>query len=213
MSTSKPGRLVVVGIVCLGAVMTLVGSLESSPKLEPVPLVQERSLTSAEQAYLAFMAPRLDRLIVETTSVSSLVDERSRNIIALRGHGNRITVLTTDIIGWDDDKEVPAEFVPSHELLLTTAGQLNALIDEAEGALLRFDFAGIGDMIPRFDSAVAAAQTVRNTLPLAGDSPWYRKLVPSIVSDARLLAKTLTSTTPNIAADVFGCGGNRTWGT
>lgn len=213
MSTSKPGRLVIVGIVCLGAVMTLVGSLESSPKLEPVPVAQELSLTSAEQGYLAFIAPRLDRLIVETTSASSLVDERSRNIIALRGHGNRITVLTTDIIGWDDDKEVPAEFLASHELLLTTAGQLNALIDEAEGALLRFDFARMGDMIPRFDSAVAAAQRVRNTLPLAGDSPWYRKLDPSIVSDARLLAKTLTSTTPNITDDVFGCGGNRTWGT
>lgn len=152
--------------------MTLVGSLEAPPTLEPIPVSRELSLTPAEQAYLAFMAPRLDRLIDETTSVSSLVDERSRNIIALRGHGNRIAALTTDIIGWDDDKEVPAAFLASHELLLTTAGQLDALIDEAEGALLRLDFAHIGDMIPRFDSAVAAAQTVRDTLPLAGDSPW-----------------------------------------
>lgn len=168
---SKMGKLVISGILCLGGVMTLVGSTEDSPALETAPYSRDRSLTTAEQAYLGFMAPRLDRLIDEATAVSSLVEERSRNIIVLRGHGNRITALTNEIIEWDDDKEVPGDLLASHSSLLAVADELNRLIDEAQSAFLRFDFAGVGEMIPLFDSAVSAARTVRDTLPSKGDSP------------------------------------------
>lgn len=151
--------------------MTWVGSTGTSPVLEQIPYSRDHSLTAAEQAYLAFMVPRLDRLIDEATAVSSLVDKRSRNIFALRAHGNRITALTSEITEWDDDEEVPGNFVASHESLLATANGLGALIDDAQGAFLRLDFAAVGDMIPRFNSTVAAVQTVRDTLPSAGDSP------------------------------------------
>lgn len=170
MTTLKVGKLLMVGMFCLGALMTLVVSLGDAPTLEQMPASGDHSLTASEHAYLAFMLPRLDRLIDEATAVSSLVDDRSRNIVALSGYGNRINVLTTDIMEWDDGNEVPDVFLASHASLLRAAGELHVLIDEAQSALLRFDFTGVGDLIPRFDSAVSTAQTVRDTLPSAANS-------------------------------------------
>jgi len=115
--------------------------------------------------------PRLDQLIEEATSVSALVDERSRNFFALQGHGNRIMALTTDIIEWDDENKVPDAFVASHSSLVRTATALQGLIGDAQGALRRFNFQGVDDLIPRFDSAVSDARAVRATLPRAADSP------------------------------------------
>ena len=171
MRTPHVRNLLMGGMLCLGAVMILVSSIGDAPTFVDGPASRDDSLTAAEQAYLEFMVPRLDRLIDEATAVSSLVDERSRNIFALRGYGNRMTALTTDILEWDDGNEVPESFLASHGLLLRTAEELQALIGEAQAALLRFDFAGVGDMIPRFESAISSAQAVRDALPPAAGSP------------------------------------------
>lgn len=171
MATPTFRKLLIGGILCMGAIMTLVGSIGDAPTFERISNPGNHSLTDPEQAYLAYMVPRLDRLIEEVTAVSSLVDERSRNIIALQGYGNRITTLTSDIIEWDDENEVPDDFLPSHASLLRVAGDLRGLVDEAQGALLRLDFAGVGDMIPRFEGAVSTAQRVRDALPSGAGSP------------------------------------------
>lgn len=171
VTTSRMGKLVIVGVLCLGAVMTVIGSSEDAPTLEPLPYPRDHSLSASEHAYLAFMVPRVDRLIDEAMAVSSLVDERSRNIIALRGHGNRIAVLTADIVEWEDSKEVPVDFVASHVALLVVAQELDGLIDAAQSALVRLDFADVGDLIPRFNKAVAEAHVVQDALHAAGGSP------------------------------------------
>lgn len=171
MRTPHIRNLLIGGMLCLGAFMTLAGSVGDTPALDRIPASRDYSLTATEQAYVEFMVPRLDRLIDEATAVSSLVDERSRNIFALRGYGNRITALTTDILEWDDGNEVPETFLSSHGSLLRTTEELQALIGEAQTALLRFDFAGVGDMIPRFESAISTAQAVRDALPPAAGSP------------------------------------------
>lgn len=171
MKTANLRKLLIGGIVSLGAIMTLVGSVGDAPTLERIPDSRDRFLTDSEHAYLAYMVPRVDRLIDEATAVSSLVDERSRNVIALQGYGSRITTIATDIIEWDDENEVPDVFLASHASLLRAAGDLRGLIHEAQIALRRLDFAGVGDMIPRFESAVSTAQSVRDALPPADGSP------------------------------------------
>lgn len=171
METPNVRKLLIGGILCLGAIMMLVGSIGDAPTFQRIPGSEDHSLTDPEHAYLAYMVPRLDRLIEEATAVSSLVDQRSRNVIALQGYGSRITTLATNIIEWDDENEVPDVFLASHASMLRAAGDLQGLIDEAQSALLRLDFALVGDMIPRFESAVSTAQSVRDALPPAAGSP------------------------------------------
>lgn len=170
MSKQNGARLLLTGVLGLGAIMTLLGSPVNVPALPSVSYSENQSLTAAEQAYLAFIVPRLDRLIEEVTEVSTLVDRHSRNIIALRSHGNRITALTREIIEWDDENAAPVSFLARHESLIATVGELQRLIDDAQRAFARLDFDRITAMVPRFNSAATATQTIRNTLPPAGDS-------------------------------------------
>jgi hypothetical protein len=171
VKTSRLDTVLLAGLLCIGSIATLVSSTDDTPSLEPISGPRDRSLTQAEQAYLDFVLPRLDLLIEEGRAVSSLVDQHSRNVVALRRHGNRITVLTTEIIEWDRDHVVPSRFLASHTVLVAAADELHTLIAEAQDALVRFDFSGVVDLIPRFDSALGTIQTARHALPLPAGFP------------------------------------------
>lgn len=174
------------GMLCLGSLMIAVGTIEDAPELPAASYADNQSLTAGERTYLSFMVPRLDRLVDEVSAVSSLVSKHSRNIIALRGHGSRITALTREIIEWDDDNTVPADFLARHRSLIATTERLQELIDDAQNAFLRLDFESITDMIPRFDSTAVAVQTARDTFPPAGDSSQWRKLEGRVASKCGL---------------------------
>lgn len=164
MSRSRIWSLV--AIVALGAVMTLAGAIQHAPVLSPVSSFEDTTLLATERAYLNFMVPRLDRLIQEGTAVSTLVDERSRDVLALSRHGNRISALTSDILEWDSANAVPARFRSAHSSLIASAEDLETLIVEARRALLTFDFSDMSTLAPRFGDATATMRRVRDTLPV-----------------------------------------------
>lgn len=168
MSRSRTWSLI--AVLALGAVVTMVGAIRDAPVLGPVPGPGEASLLDGERAYLNFMVPRLDRLIQEGTAVSTLVNERSRDVLSLSRHGNRISALTSDILEWDSANAVPARFLSAHASLVASAEELETLIEEARRTLLTFDFSEMSMLVPRFDDATATMRTVRETLPV----PDYR---------------------------------------
>ncbi|HEV2067268.1 MAG TPA: hypothetical protein VGR08_10550, partial [Thermomicrobiales bacterium] len=108
--------------------------------------------------------------IQEGTAVSTLVNERSRDVLSLSRHGNRISALTSDILEWDSANAVPARFLSAHASLVASAEELETLIEEARRTLLTFDFSEMSMLVPRFDDATATMRTVRETLPV----PDYR---------------------------------------
>lgn len=151
--------------------MTLLTSIHDAPSLELIGGSRDRALTQLEQAYLDFMLPRLDRLVEEGTVISSLVEDHSRNVVALRRHGSRITTLTTAIIEWDTHNAVPARFLASHAMMVAAADELQTLIREAENAFMQFDFGGVAELIPRFDTAIETVRTARDSLRNPPPSP------------------------------------------
>ncbi len=153
-----------VAILCAGAVWALVSTVEDAPPLQPAPGTEDQSLTEEERTYLLYMLPRLNLLIEEGAVVTALVDQRSRDVIALTRHGNRMTAVASDIIEWESHSEIPGHFLASHRALVTAASELRLLIGDAGGALLRFDFSGVADLIPQFENALAAIQDTRDEL-------------------------------------------------
>lgn len=168
---SRIAKSSLVGLLCLGAIATMVSSIGDSPDLEPVLDPDDYSMTPGGQAYVAFMVPRRDRLIDESSAVSSLVAERGRNRIGLRGRGSRINALTSEIMDWNSSNSVPDRFRGTHGLLVGAADELSGSINEAQSAFLRLDFEGMGDLATRFERASATVRTVRDPLPVPVHEP------------------------------------------
>lgn len=167
MPRSRPWTLV--AILALGGVLTIVSSLQDAPVLERPPDGGDPSLHTTERAYLDFMVPRLDRLIQEGSAVSTLVDGRSRDVLALSRHGFRISALAGEVIDWDSTNPVPSRFLSTHASLLASAHELEALIGEARQALLTFSFNDMSTLVTRFDDATATMRNVREMLPVRDD--------------------------------------------
>lgn len=131
------------GILCRGL---------ATPDINPVTVSRAAALTPEETAYLRFMYPRLVSLQEEIDSLSTLVDERSRNLIALQGHRTRIKDLSDQITQWQTMHTVPPGFQDSNTRLMADVNELTVLMVDAEGALRRFDFSGVAALVPRFET-------------------------------------------------------------
>lgn len=158
-------------VIAVGAILSLFSSVQDDPALGVVREDPAAELTAEEGAYTRFVVPRLDRLIEEGAAVSSLVADRSRNLIALNAHANRIDSLTRDIRDWPADYPVPPRFQDAHDTLVRAGLTINGVIDDAEGMLTTLDFGGMSDLIPRFDSALAQLREVRASWPVAVQEP------------------------------------------
>jgi len=116
------------------------------------PAESARTLTVDEATYYEYVAPRLERLVAETDSVLELVKTRSRNVISLSVHGNRIDTLAAEIRAFGAEKTVPERFAAIHQQILDGSDEATSAIAAARSALRRFDFSGLPALIPQFES-------------------------------------------------------------
>ncbi len=65
------------------------------------------SLAVDEETYYRFVAPRLDRMVVEVDGVAEMVNDKSRDIIALTISANRIETLSEAIVEFGEQNGVP----------------------------------------------------------------------------------------------------------
>ena len=119
-------------------------------------------LTVDERTYYEFVAPRLDRLVDEINDVVTMVDGKSRDILALTISGNRIEDLRDDILNFGETNGVPQKFVDVHELVVSATEQVTYTFDEARAALRRFNFSQMTTLVTQFNHAA-------ETLHLAQD--------------------------------------------
>lgn len=146
----------IVGIVfSLLLIMTMLGvSLSTASDLglgEAGPVTTELNLD--ERTYYEYVAPRLDRLILEVDDVVILVDGKSRDIIALTVSGERIDSLTTEIIDFGEENEVPRRFANIHRLTVNGSETVDYTFDEAKSALRRFNFSEMITLVSKFNDA------------------------------------------------------------
>ena len=140
-------------------VMTTIGvsiSTASDISLDAPPPASQ-ALSVDERSYYEFVAPRLDRLVVEVDEVVTMVDGKSRDIIALTVHGDRIEELTDEIVTFGEEHGIPPRFDDVHGLIVSGTDTVTYTFGEARLALRRFNFSKMTTLVSEFD---AAAQTL-----------------------------------------------------
>jgi hypothetical protein len=169
-------RSIAVTIVALLLVLTGVGVSLSTGTAIPLasPTTTSQTFTVDEATYYEYVAPRLERLVKETDNVVELVRTRSRNVIALSVHGNRIDTLASDIRAYGTTHPVPARFAAVHQQILDGTKKATSAIADAKTALRRFDFSGIPQLIPQFEAGSETLHTawdamtaIANATPVA----------------------------------------------
>lgn len=101
-------------------------------------------------AFREFMEPRLRVLLEAAETVESMVQDRSRNVVALRAEASRIESLVNEIDEYlvnleiaDSMTGVIQQYHLGSELILTS-------VDGAWSALRSFDFSMLPELIPLF---------------------------------------------------------------
>lgn len=114
--------------------------------------------------FRAYMEPRLAALLDAAVSVDGMVNDKSRNILALRAESNRIEALVDDIDAWLADHDVPAWAAPVVRDYRAGAAKIQDAIDAAYAAIRSFDFSKMAGMIPVFDEGTRLLQQALDTL-------------------------------------------------
>jgi hypothetical protein len=110
-------------------------------------------LTPAENAYYEFVAPRLDRLVVEVDDVVVMVERKSRDILALTIAGNRIESITGEIMGFGETNGVPDRFLSIHRQITGATDTATYTFAQAREALKSFDFSHMSSLVTGFQTA------------------------------------------------------------
>lgn len=134
-----------------------------------VPLGAVRtSGTSTENAtFREFVLPRLQKLLISVERVETMVEDRSRNILALQANAARIETLFDEIDDYLDTRDSPAEFQEVVALYRLGRDEVLIAIEGARSALASLDFGEIPSLIPRFTAGreylVQAVSTLEST--------------------------------------------------
>ncbi len=138
------------------------------------------SLSVDERTYYEYVAPRLDRLVEEVDDVVVMVDQKSRDIIELTVHGERIEALTNQILTFAEENGVPERFESAHNLITDGTDTVAYTFEEARTALRTFNFSGMTTLVPKFNEAAVTLHTARDEmLALSGVSAVRDSSVPA----------------------------------
>jgi hypothetical protein len=121
--------------------------------------------------FRAFMEPRLVALHESASAVNGMVQEKSRNILALRAESNRIEALTDEIDAWLAEHAVPAWGEPIVRDYREGAARIDTAITAAYEAIGSFDFSKMADMVPVFDAGTNLLQRALDTLRDSAGAP------------------------------------------
>ncbi len=149
-SRGSPSRAlaVVVLLMVLGALVILItGGGET--RLQ-TPVSPAASLGADERGYVEFVFPRLEELVDETTAVTALVRDRSRNVLELNRRGNRISILASEITTFGDEHGIPKRYAVVDANIREGMTAANGTITKARRALVRFQFDSIPALVPEF---------------------------------------------------------------
>lgn len=121
-------------------------------------------LTEEENAYYEFVAPRLDRLVVEVDDVVVMVEGRSRDILDLTISGNRIEALTDQIVGFGDENGIPDRFADIHQRIVSATDTTSYTFDQARESLRTFNFSNMSNLVTNFEAAANELHTAQDQL-------------------------------------------------
>lgn len=155
--------MVIVGVM---VILTAVGVVVSatSPGLLPPAETPGANLSVDEAAYYEYVAPRLDKLLVELDAVIQLTDNRSRDVVALGVRAARIEQLIDQIRSYGDTSGIPERFGAIDDDMRQHMTNVLDVISEARHVLTTFDFARLPGLSDAFGKAFAGLTTDRDRL-------------------------------------------------
>lgn len=122
-----------------------VDDAEPKPSTSPPP-----GLSADEQAFYAFVAPRLARISAESEELVDLAEERSRNLLELQTRGERIDEGAQEIDDYVSAHGVPDRFAAAHHQYRQGIAGIRAGMEEARTGFLRFDWDRVAAAVDRF---------------------------------------------------------------
>jgi hypothetical protein len=124
--------------------------------------------SSTVSDFRAFMQPRLTALLASSEKVDSMVNERSRNILALRAESERMTTLVEEIDAYLSVNQVPSWAGPLIEDYRSGSDRVITAIDAANEAIRSFDFSRLTEMVPLFGEGTDLIERALRTLEESG---------------------------------------------
>lgn len=159
---SQPTVALVLAALILTSAVGVIVSTAQDLHLEPA--ADASHLTEEESAYYEYVVPRLDRLVTEVDDVVEMVDEKSRDIIALTISGSRIEELTGEIVAFGESQGVPDRFADIHETILEATDTATYTFDQARKALRSFDFSRMTGLVAEFKAAASGLHEAQDAL-------------------------------------------------
>jgi hypothetical protein len=121
-------------------------------------------LTEEENTYYEFVAPRLDRLVVEVDDVVVMVEGRSRDILDLTISGNRIEALTDQIVAFGVENGIPDRFADIHQRIVSATDTTSYTFDQARESLRSFNFSNMANLVTNFEAAATELHAAQDQL-------------------------------------------------
>lgn len=160
--SSRPARWGIILLIVLTATGVFISSADII-ELEVATSTSQR-LSVDETTYYEYVAPRLDRLVVEMDDVSKMVTERSRDVVALSVSGNRIERLSSEIRAFGEANGVPERFSSPHQQITDGAEIATFAFGKARSALARFDFSAMPTLLTNFNEAADTLHAAQDEL-------------------------------------------------
>lgn len=173
MHTRQPARPSRNSALAILAVLLLIGSISvivtTAQDIDIGVARDAEGLSTSETAYYEYVAPRLDRLVVEVDDVVAMVEGKSRDILALTIAGGRIEELSAEIVEYGETNGVPDRFAGIHATILNATDTANYTFAQARESLRSFDFSRMTDLVTDFQDAANGLHRAHDELEtLAG---------------------------------------------
>lgn len=158
-------------LILIGGIVTATVALQTVNVQEID--IESTELTVDEEAYYEYVSPRMEILVDEVTSTRGMVENKSRDIMALTRAGNIIETLTGEIRAYGEENGVPPLFADVHTQILEASDTVNFTFQEARTALRTFNFSGMSDLVAGFgeaaDSFTACRDDLKALVPVADE--------------------------------------------
>lgn len=150
----KTGASAVIGLLALLLLLGSIGVVISTANdIDLDDVTASVSMDADETAYYEYVAPRLDRLVMEMDNAVEMVEGKSRDILALTVSGNRIETLTAEIVAYGEEHGVPDTFTEVHSMIVDATSTAIGTFEEARNALRTFNFSGMSGLVEGFTAA------------------------------------------------------------
>lgn len=140
---------------------------DDSVDVEPVPTASDQ-LSSQERAYYDFVAPRLRELSAQARELARLGEAKSRDIFAIRAHGDRLNELSDELDTFLAASGTPPRFDGVDAGYREGVELTRRAMQEAQRGFLTFDWDRVARAVPVFVAGADRLEMAVSDLDVAG---------------------------------------------